>query len=141
MKNIKKYYESTKNLEPHFIVKKFINMNIKPENAIDLGCGSGNESVYLIKNGWRVLAIDKENTIEYIINRLNENEREKLTFSVQNFENIMLEENKLLVANFSIPFCNRDNFKEFWSKIKNSILPERLFCRKFFRFKRFMETE
>lgn len=28
MKNIKKYYESTKNLEPHFIVKKFINMNI-----------------------------------------------------------------------------------------------------------------
>lgn len=116
-------------------------MNIKPENAIDLGCGSGNESVYLIKNGWRVLAIDKENTIEYIINRLNENEREKLTFSVQNFENIMLEENKLLVANFSIPFCNKDNFKEFWSKIKNSILPERLFRRKFFRFKRFMETE
>ena len=31
----------------------------KVDNAIDLGCGSGNETVYMIKNGIKVLAIDR----------------------------------------------------------------------------------
>lgn len=34
MDDIQKYYENTKNALPHPMVKKFINMNIKTENAI-----------------------------------------------------------------------------------------------------------
>lgn len=36
MENIKKYYENTENALPHPILKRFIDMNIKPENAIEL---------------------------------------------------------------------------------------------------------
>ena len=117
------------------MVKKFINMNIKTENAIDLGCGTGSDTVYLIKNGWNVLAIDKEDTEQFISSKLNDEEIKRFRFDSQNFETIQLERTKLLVANFSIPFCKKDCFNQFWNKIVDSILKERLFCRKFFWFK------
>jgi len=132
MENMKKYYENTENALPHPMVRKFIQMNIQPQEAIDLGCGAGRDTIYLIKNGWNVLAIDREDTGKIISSKLNNNELKKFDFKCQNFENIELEKNNLLVANFSIPFCNKDCFEEFWNKIINSILDGRLFCRKFF---------
>lgn len=132
MEDIKKYYENTKNLLPHPMVKKIINMNIKPEKAIDLGCGAGRDTIFLIKNGWNVLAIDRENTEEIIGSKLDNEEINKFRFDNQNFENIELEANNLLVANFSIPFCNKDCFYSLWDKITKSILENRIFCWKFF---------
>ena len=128
MGNIQKYYENTENALPHPLVKKFINMNNNPKYAIDLGCGAGRDTIYLIKNGWKVLSIDKENTREIISGKLDNEELKKFNFKCQDFENIELEKNNLLVANFSIPFCNKDYFNEFWNKISNSILKERILC-------------
>lgn len=128
MGNIQKYYENTENALPHPLVKKFINMNNNPKYAIDLGCGAGRDTIYLIKNGWKVLSIDKENTREIISGKLDNEELKKFNFECQDFENIKLEKNNLLVANFSIPFCNKDYFNEFWNKISNSILKERILC-------------
>ena len=138
MGNIQKYYENTENALPHPMVKKFINMNRNPKYAIDLGCGAGRDTIYLIKNGWTVLSIDKENTRKIIASKLDNEELENFIFKCQEFENIELEKNDLLVANFSIPFCNKDYFNEFWNKISNSILKERIFCWKFFWIKRFL---
>lgn len=132
MGNIQKYYENTENALPHPMVKKFVNMNIKPKYAIDLGCGAGRDTIYLIKNGWKVLSIDKENTREVIYSKLDNEELKNFNFECQDFENIELEENNLLVANFSIPFCNKNYFNEFWNKISNSILKERILYWKLF---------
>ena len=117
-----KYYENTKNSPPHFLVEKFINMNIKPKTAIDLGCGAGRDTIYLIQNNWKVLSIDKENTKQIIENKLRKDELKNFEFDVQSFENIHLEKTYLLVSNFSIPFCNKTYFNEFWNKIVNNIL-------------------
>lgn len=138
MDDIKKYYENTKNLPPHPIVKKFIDMNVKVGKAIDLGCGAGRDTIYLTKNGWNVLSIDKEDTGELVSSKLDEEEIKRFRFVRQDFENIELEKNNLLVANFSIPFCKKDSFNEFWNKISESILKERILCGKFFWIKRFM---
>ena len=132
MEDIKKYYENTEDALPHPMVKKFIDMKMKPKNAIDLGCGAGRDTIYLIKNGWEVLSIDREDTKEIISSRLNKEEIKKFRFNCQNFEDIELEKNNLLVANFSIPFCNKDYFNEFWNKINDSILKERILCWKLF---------
>lgn len=132
MEDIKKYYENTENALPYPMLKRFINMNIKPENAIDLGCGAGRNTVYLIKNGWKVLSIDREDTEEIISSKLNTEEIKNFRFNCQNFEDIKLEKNNLLVASFSIPFCKKDCFNEFWNKITNSILKERILCWKLF---------
>ena len=99
------------------MVKKFIDMNINPTNAIDLGCGAGRDTIFLIKNGWNVLSIDRENTKEIISNQLDNEELKKFRFKTQNFEDIKLEKTNLLVANFSIPFCDKEYFSKFWKKI------------------------
>ena len=93
----------------------------KVDNAIDLGCGSGNETVYMIKNGIKVLAIDRQLNKDFILNRLSENEKKLISFKESSFEDVELPKTNLLTAFFSIPFCNPNNFDELWTKIYNSI--------------------
>lgn len=61
---MEKYYKNTENALPNTIIRKFIEIKIKPSNAIELGCGAGRDTIYLLKNGWRVLSIDREKTEE-----------------------------------------------------------------------------
>mgnify|MGYP000762369613 CR=1 FL=1 len=82
MDNIQKFYQNTENSLPHPMVKRFINMNIKAGDAIDLGCGAGRDTIYLIRNGWKVLAIDRENTNEMISSKLNDEELKRLNAEI-----------------------------------------------------------
>ncbi len=133
MGNIKEYYKNTLFSPPHKNLLDFISLSNKPGNAIDLGCGTGRDTVFLIKNGWNVLSIDRENTMQMISDKLNTEELKRFRFINQDFESIIeLEKNDLVVANFSIPFCDRNYFPKLWNKIVNSISEERLFCRKLF---------
>lgn len=78
MRNIEKYYDNTESENPRNNVQYFIDkIKCNPSNAIELGCGAGNDTVYLIKNNWNVLAIDREDVEERISNRLNPKEIEK----------------------------------------------------------------
>lgn len=132
MNNIEKYYSNTKNAKPNYTVKRFIELKIKPGNAIEIGCGAGRDTVYLIKNGWKVLAIDNEDVESIITNKLSKEELKQFKFVKQKFEDIELENNNLVVANFSLPFCDKNNFKEFWDKINDSILKDGYFVGNFF---------
>lgn len=93
----------------------------KVNSAIDLGCGSGNETVYMVKNGIKVLAIDRQLNQDFILNRLSDSEKQLISFKESSFEDVELPKTKLLTAFFSIPFCNPNNFDELWTKIYNSI--------------------
>lgn len=122
MKKIGKYYNNTEAEKPRNNVRYFIGkMKCNSGKAIELGCGAGNDTVYLIKNNWKVLAIDRENVEERIAKRLNDKELEKFTFQQQNFESLELEKNNLIVANYCLPFCNKNKFEELWNKIESSI--------------------
>ena len=135
MNTINKYYKNTQDAPPHENVKQFIEMSENVGKAIDIGCGAGRDTIFLIKHHWNVLAIDKEDTQKLIEIKLSNNELKNFRFISQNFESIKLEKNNLIVANFSIPFCNKNYFNKFWDTIVNSIEAGRIFCRKFFRFK------
>ena len=132
MNGIEKYYNNTTNAHPNYIIKRFIELNTKPKNAIELGCGAGRDTVYLIKNGWNVLAIDKEDVESRIAEKLNNDELNKFRFSKQRFEDLKLEINHLLVANFSLPFCDKAEFKKLWKKIDESICKDGYFVGNFF---------
>ena len=119
MKNIEKYYKNTTDAKPNYIIKKFIELKIKPGNAIELGCGAGRDTVCLIKNGWNVTGIDKENVKSRIAAKLETEELKQFKFLKQKFEEIELEKNNLVVANFSLPFCNKNDFKKLWKVCKN----------------------
>ena len=132
MEKIEEYYKKTENSKPNFLIKKLINnVEIKQKNAVELGCGAGRDTLYLIKNGFKVLAIDKEDTSKIISKKLNSEELKRFKFKCQAFEDVEIKENNLLVANFSISFCNRNYFKTFWNKIGNSILENGYFVGNF----------
>ena len=128
MRNTEKYYDNTEIDLPHKNIKKFTEIESNAGNAIDLGCGAGRDTVYLIRNGWNVLAIDREDVENRIKKRLKQEELDRFEFQRQDFENVVLPENNLLVANFSLPFCNKDKFNELWNKVEKSILPNRILC-------------
>lgn len=133
MKSIEKYYDNTESHIPRNNVKYFVEeIKSNPENAIELGCGAGNDTVYLIKNSWNVLAIDREDVEERISNRLNQKEIEKFRFQKQEFESLELERSNLIIANYCLPFCTKDKFEELWNKIKASILDKGYFIGNFF---------
>ncbi len=46
-KDKEKYYNLTKNMKTHLNVVKFLNLNLLPQNAIDLGCGAGRDTIAL----------------------------------------------------------------------------------------------
>lgn len=138
MGNIERFYENTKNAMPHENVKRLIEIENKKGNAIDLGCGAGRNTVFLIKNNWNVTAIDREDTRNIIESNLNIEELKRFKFICQDFKNIKLDKNDLIVSNFSLPFCNKKIFNEFWNKIIDSINTNRIFCWKFFWIKRFL---
>ena len=131
MVNINKYYENTRNTLPNLNVREFTEIEKKTGNAIDIGCGAGRDTIFLIKKGWSVLAIDREDTKSMIKENLNEKEILKLKFSKQDFENIVLEDNDLIVANFSLPFCDKKCFYNIWDKIVNSIRKDGYFVGNF----------
>lgn len=113
MESIKKYYDNTQSDKPRNNVEYFINeIQCNSGNAIELGCGAGNDTVYLTKNNWNVLAIDREDVKERIAKRLTKEELAKFKFQKQDFETLKLEENNLIVANYSLSFCNKNRFSE-----------------------------
>lgn len=56
--NAKEYFETTKNLKTTEIYKEFLSM-VKPSGKVlDLGCGSGRDSLYFKNAGYYVTSID-----------------------------------------------------------------------------------
>ena len=66
----KEFYQKTELENPSIILKKFFEMkldNTTLKRVIDLGCGSGNDTIYLLKKNYFVTAIDKEKDVINII--------------------------------------------------------------------------
>ena len=93
-----KYYNITKNAKPHLNVLNFINLNVSPGKAVDLGCGAGRDTIELLKNNWNVLSIDKKDT-EYIIReQLSQKESENFKFKKCFFGEMNLPKVNLIVV-------------------------------------------
>ncbi len=138
----KEYYKKAISDKPSYILKDFFDKGfdkqINEKNAIDLGCGCGNDMVYLLKNNYSVIGVDKEQmVVELIKSRITE--KEKVDFIINDFSKIELPKTNLIVSNFSIPFCQPVFFEKFCKEFTNSINLGGYFCRKLFWTRRWME--
>ncbi|AJO77925.1 trans-aconitate 2-methyltransferase [Pseudomonas sp. MRSN 12121] len=102
--------------------------------AVDLGCGAGNETRQLVQAGWQVLAIDRE---PEAIARTTENcsgeHAGGLTTWLADFESMRdLPGASLIHAGLALPFCHPDRFQHLWSQVLNALTPGGVFAGHFF---------
>ncbi|MEP7286219.1 MAG: class I SAM-dependent methyltransferase [Chloroflexota bacterium] len=101
--------------------------------AVDLGCGSGIDSLELLRRGWRVLAVDSQpEAIQRLRARLQPEQVARLETQIASFEDLVLPQADLVNASFSVPYCAPHGFDLFWSKIVMSIRAGGRFAGQFF---------
>ena len=96
----------------------------RKSNGIEL-TEKGRELLFYVEKSYGNLL-----TAERIL--LETEELKQFKFLKRKFEKIELESNNLVVANFSLPFCNKNDFKKLWNKIDDSILKDGYFVGNFF---------
>lgn len=133
MNNYSEYYKKTSNATNHKLIENIKELSTDIQNIIELGCGVGRDTVYLLKNGYNVLGIDKEATESLIRAKLTENENSNFKFIQSDFENLnKLPKTDLVLSLFSLPFCSPNKFDELWENICNSISDGKYFLGNFF---------
>ena len=97
--------------------------------AVDLGCGDGRDTVEILRQNWRVIAVDGESEAIARLRRRSDINRTYLETRVQRFEELTLPPDVDLVnASFCLPFCPADAFSALWEEIVNALRPGGRFC-------------
>jgi tellurite methyltransferase len=93
--------------------------------AVDLGCGTGGDTVELLRRGWQVLALDGQaEAIDRLLALdLAEDERARLEARVSRFERAAWPPADLVNASFALPFCLPVDFPAVWGRIEDSLFP------------------
>lgn len=107
------------------------NLFAHEKTAIDLGCGTGIDTFFLLANGWHVTAIDKESAaIETIQSGLVSNNTETMNINtvISSFEEMTLHPAMLINATFALPFCHPAYFNAVWERIRESLQPNGRFA-------------
>lgn len=103
--------------------------------AVDLGCGSGADTMALLARGWRVLAIDADSEG---IGRLSRSVAargdvdHRLETQIAPFEDATWPRAQLVNASYALPFCQRASFADVWERIVHSLGAGGRFCGQFF---------
>lgn len=125
----KNYIEKTKNRLPKPILINLVK-EIEPGKAVELGIGAGNDTLFLLQNGWNVEAIDiNEEGQNRVKTLLDDTQKEKFIFKNQKFEDLNLEKNSydLVVGFDSLHFCEKKFFTKFFNNIIESLKPNGYF--------------
>lgn len=106
-------------------LRRFEGEEREPRNrlAVDLGCGTGQDTVELVRRGWHVLAVDGQ---AEAIDRLraldlSEGERGRLETRVSRFETVEWPPADLVNSSFALPFCPPGDFQAVWERIVHSL--------------------
>ncbi len=98
---------------------------IGPSRAMELGCGTGEETLDLLKRGWSVLAIDHaEAAIQDLATRVPPADRPRAELRASKFENLTpLKPVHLLYSFQSLSFCPPSEFPAFWARVLSWVEP------------------
>jgi len=100
-----------------------------PGAALDLGCGTGRDTLALLERGWQVLATDAEDeALRGLRQRVPAALGARLHTCQARFETLVLERHDLVNASFSLPFCSPEHFPALWARITAATRLGGLFC-------------
>lgn len=101
--------------------------------AVDLGCGSGTDTLALLERGWAVTAVDRDEAgLGLLRKRVPEESAGQLTITCGGFADVELPTAALVHAGFSLPFCAPDDFAVVWKGIREALQPGGVFAGQLF---------
>ena len=128
--NWQQYVNAVESSESHRTVQialsSFVGDGQDKGIAVDMGCGSGRDTRFLLGRGWTVFAVDSSSE------SLRSLEKAVLANSAEAFERLVsvhadmlegefVEQADLVNAALSLPFCGVEKFKEVWNRICQTI--------------------
>jgi SAM-dependent methyltransferase len=125
------FYSITKH-HPHWeLLERAASLFSQPGHALDLGCGAGRDTRFLLSRGWSVTAVDREAEAVALLAQLP---GERLRVMQSSFEDFDYghEVYDLVSAQFALPFNPRTSFNDVVVRIKDSLKPGGIFTGQFF---------
>lgn len=122
------YYEKTGDRPPRPTLGKALDA-FSAENlptggrAVDLGCGSGRDTIEILRRGWPVLAVDAApEAITKLLERPDLPNGCAIETLVSRYEDMVLPTCELVNAGFSLPLCPTVAFPAVWQKIVGALV-------------------
>ena len=93
--------------------------------AVELGCGSGLDTIAFLRAGWTVRAMDAapEGVRRTLARAADAGLAERLTVEQATFEEYDVPAADLLYAGYSLPFCDPDSFPRVWQGLLSALRP------------------
>jgi len=115
------YYKKFYNKPPSPLLKIALENNSYSNGwAYDLGCGTGSDAHFLLKKGWNVLAVDREDmaiqTLKKDCSKFNQ-----LICLQEDFTNLVFQSSKLIHGTYSFGFAGEEGFYNLWRKMVESL--------------------
>jgi SAM-dependent methyltransferase len=99
--------------------------------ALDLGCGAGRDTRYLLSQGWHVTAVDKESEAIELLAGLPQEKLVAIQSSIEDFD-YTLDRYDLISAQYSLPFVPKSHLVDAFTSIKKALRPGGIFTGQFF---------
>lgn len=113
------YYRMTSGRPPRDLVRKGLLAAGRVGTAVDLGCGDGTETLWLLEQGWQVLAVDREpSAVELVQKRAGG--AATLRTAVADLVTDEIPAADLVLACASLPFVPPEAFGDVWRRIRSA---------------------
>lgn len=123
------FYQITKNRPPWPRLVRAAALLESRGRALDLGCGAGRDTRYLLEQGFEVTAVDREAAS---LAALADLPVDRLHLVQSAFEDFAFERYDLINAHFALPFTNKELFPMVFARLKASLNPGGIFVGQFF---------
>lgn len=121
MNKAQAYYHASLNAPIRPALNKVVNANQAVEKvAIDCGCGVGNESAFLLEQGYHVHGFDTS-AIAADICKARFAGQSHYQFTQCGFEAFNYPQSSLIMANASLYFCEKAKFAQVWQAWQQSL--------------------
>lgn len=125
-----RYFAATADKPVHPIFDSLERFLPQQGTALDLGCGAGRGTVWLIEEGLDVVAVDiSQEALDYVATRVPKDSNAKLICS--SFQDLDLDSYDIVVGCFTLFFLNPSEFADFWPRLRAAINPGGLFAGQF----------
>lgn len=123
------FYKLTKNRPPWPLLVEAVNLLSQRKAALDIGCGAGRDSRFLLEEGFRVTALDSDPNAVALMTSFSQ---DYLRVVQSSFETFDFETYDLVNAHFALPFLSEEYFHVVFARIKEALHAGGLFVGQFF---------